>query len=205
MHVDSDRTEQDWASELWPDDGPDPDWPDDGPDRGWPDDGADPEWPDDWPERGRPDVAHRPDGYGVPALDVGSRTRGRRLLALALTFVVALGAGAGAVYLYKSDQAGPASATASPSPRTTIGGPAGAGSVESVMVLGRVLAVGHDSVTVGGGPGQEITARATSATQFTGTVRSLAQVRVGDTVTAQITVSDGVARLVRLQDPASQS
>jgi hypothetical protein len=203
--VDGGRTEQDWASELWPDDGPDSDWPEDGPDRGWPDDGADPEWPDDWPERGWPDVAHRPDGYGVPAVDVGTGMRGRRLLALALTFVIALGAGGGAVYLYKSDLAGPASGTASLSPRTSIGGPAGAGSAESVMVLGRVLAVGHDSVTIGGGPGQAITARATSATQFTGTVRSLAQVRVGDTVTAQITVSDGVARLVRLQDPASQS
>jgi hypothetical protein len=194
--VDSDRTEQDWATELWPDDGPDPDWPDDWPDRGRPPMGS--------PGRDRPDVAHRPYGSGVPPVDVGSKTRGRRLLALALTCVIALGAGGGAVHLYKSDRAGPASGTASPSPRTTIGGPAGAGSVESVMVLGRVLAVGHDSVTVGGGPGRAISARVTSATQFTGRVRSLAQVRVGDTVTAQITVSDGVARLVRLQDPASQ-
>ncbi len=182
----SDRTEQDWASELWPDDGPDPDWP------------------DDWPERGRPGVGHRPDGSGVPLPGVGSGKRGGRGLALGLTFVIALGAGAGAVYLYKSELAGPVTAATSPRPATPQGG-AGAGAVESVSVLGRVLAVGHDSVTVGGGPGPAISARATSATQFTGTVRSLAQVRVGDTVTAQITVSDGVARLVRLQDPASQS
>jgi hypothetical protein len=193
MHVNSDRTEQDWASELWPDGGPDPDWP------------------DDWPEGDRPDVAHRPDGSGVPPVGVGSGTRGFRGLALGLTFAVALCAGAGAVYLYKSELAGSASAATSPSPGTTTGGgpvtgggPAGAGSVESVMVLGRVLAVGRDSVTVGGGPGRAISARATSATQFTGTVRSLAQVRVGDAVTAQITVSDGVATLVRLRDPVSQ-
>jgi hypothetical protein len=184
--VDSDRTEQDWASELWPDDGRDPDWP------------------DDWPERGRPDVAHRPDGSGVPPVVAGSGRRGRRGLALGLTFVIALGAGAGAVYLYKSDLAGPAPAAASASPRSTTGGPAGAGAAESVTVLGRVLATGHDSVTVGGGPGQAISARVTSATLFTGTVRSLAQVRVGDTVTAQITVSDGVASLISFQDPASQ-
>jgi hypothetical protein len=193
MHVDSDRTEQNWSSELWPDDGLDPDWP------------------DDWPERGRPDEAHRPHGYGVPPMDVGSRPRRRRGLALGLTFVIALGAGGGAVYLYKSDLAGSESAATSPSARATIGtplapgGPAGAGAAESATVLGRVLAVAHDTVTVGGGPGQAISARATSATQFTGRVRSLAQVRVGDTVAAQITVADGVARLITLQDPASQS
>jgi hypothetical protein len=193
--VDSDRTEQDWATELWPDDGPDPDWPDDWPDRGRPPMGS--------PGRDRPDVAHRPYGSGVPPVDVGTGTRGLRGLALALTFVIALGAGAGAIYLYKSDLVGSSTPATSPSPAAPRGG-TGAGSVESVMVLGRVLAVGHDSVTIGGGPGRAISARVTSATQFTGRVRSLAQVRVGDTVTAQITVSDGVARLVRLQDPASQ-
>jgi len=186
--VNGDRTEQDWTSELWPDDGPDPDWPD--PD--WPDpdgadpDGADPDWPDDWRGNSRRLV-----------VAAGSRSRGRSGLALALTAAVALGAGAGAVYLYKSEVAGPAPAASSPSPDV-------GGAEESVMTLGRVLAVGRDSVTVGGGPGQAISARVTSATKFTGTVRSLAQVRVGDTVAAEITVSGGVATLVRLQDPASQ-
>lgn len=169
MRVDSDRTKQEWASELWPDDGTDPEPT-----------GTDPE----------------PTG-AVPG------KRGFRGLALGLTFVVALGAGAGAVYLYKSELAGPASAPTSPSSRTTIG-PAGAGLVEGVMALGRVVAIRHDSVTVGSGPGRAISARATSATVFTGTARSLAQVRVGDTVAAQIAVSGGVATLVRLQDPASQ-
>ena len=182
--MDSDRTEQDWASELWPNDGRDPDWP------------------DDWPERCKPEVAYRPYGSGVPPVGVESERRGPRALALGLTFAVALGAGAGAVYVYKSVLAGAAPAATSPSPRSIIGG--AAGSVESVVVQGLVLAVGHDSVTVSGAPGHTISARATSATQFTGTVQSLGQVRVGDTVTAQITVSDGVARLIRLQDPASQ-
>jgi hypothetical protein len=150
-------------------------WPDDEPDLDW----HGPDWPDDW------------QGGHVGA---GPGRRGPRGLALALTAAVALGAGAGAVYLYKSEVARPASAASSP----------GSGTAVSVM-LGRVLAVGHDSVTIGGGPGQAISARATSATKFTGTVRSLAQVRVGDTVTAQITVSGGVPTLVRLQDPASQS
>jgi hypothetical protein len=199
MHVDSNGTEQDWASELWPDDSPDPDWP------------------DDWPEGDRPDAGDRPYRNGVPPVGVGSGTRGRSSLALGLTFAIALGAGAGAVYLYKSALAGPAPGATSPSPRATNGGgpvtgggpaalpgPAGAGSVESMTMLGKVLAVTHDSVTVGGGPGLTISARATSATRFAGSVRSLAQVRVGDTVTAQISVTDGVATLVRLQDPASQ-
>jgi len=187
--VNDNTSEQDWTSELWPDDG------------------ADPDWPDDWRESGRlADVARRPRGYGVPAVGVGSGRHGPRGLALALTAAVALGAGAGAVYLYKSAVARPASAASSPSPGTVIsGGPGTGGSAEeSMMMLGRVLSVGHDSVTVGGGPGQAISARTTSATKFTGTVRSLAQVRVGDTVTVEITVSGGVATLVRLQDPASQ-
>jgi len=198
MRVNSNGTERDWTTELWPDDGPDPDWP------------------DDWPESGRPDMAHPPDGSSVPPVGVGPGSRGPRGLALGLTAAVALAAGAGAVYLYKSQMAGPAAPATSPSPRATIGSPvtgggpaappgaASGGPVQSMMVLGRVLAVANDSVTVGGGPGQAIRARATNATQFTGTVRSLAQVRVGDAVAAQITVSGGVATLVRLQDPASQ-
>jgi hypothetical protein len=145
------------------------------------------DWPDD-----------QPDGWGFPAVATGSPPRNRRGLALGLTFAIALGAGAGAVYLYKSEFAGSAAVAASPTP-------ASAGAQESVMTLGRVLAVGHDSVTLGGGPGQAISARVTRATQFTGTAGSLAQVRVGDTVAAQISVSGGVATLVRLQDPASQS
>ena len=169
--MDSDRTGQDWTSELWPDDGPDPGWP------------------DDWPESGR-----------LPAAGIGSAPRGPRGLALGLTAAVAICAGAGAVYLYKSELAAPASAAAASSPSLPAGG-----AEESVMMLGQVLAVGHGSVTVGGGPGPAISAQATSATKFAGTVRSLAQVRVGDTVTAEITVSGGVATLIRLQDPASQS
>jgi hypothetical protein len=197
MHVDSNRTKQDWTSELWPDDG------------------ADPDWPDDWPESGRPDVAHRPQGHGVPAEGVGLGRRVRSGIALGLTAAVALGAGAGAVYLYKSESAGSASAATSPSPGAAIGGrqapgggpgnlPGSGGATKAgVMTLGQVLAVGHDSITLGG-PGQQMSARTTSATQFTGTARSLAQVRVGDIVAAEITVSGGVATLVRLQDPASQ-
>jgi len=180
--VDSDRTAKDWASELWPDDRPDPDWP------------------EVWPESGRPGRAHRPQGSGVPPEAVGSGPRRRSRLALGLTVVVALGAGAGAVYLYKGETAGfPTAATSSPG--TAIGGT----TVTSLTMLGRVLAIRHDSITVGGGPGQAISARATTATRFAGTVRSLVQVRVGDTVMAQITVSGGVATLVRLQDPASES
>jgi hypothetical protein len=52
---------------------------------------------------------------------------------------------------------------------------------------------------------QSVRAAVTSATRFTGTVRTLAAVRVGNVVQAQITVTNGTAKLVSLQDPASES
>jgi hypothetical protein len=131
--------------------------------------------------------------------------RGRRTIALALTATIALGAGAGAVYFYKSVEDGSVQTTAEPSASgpDRPSSPAG-GAVTSVTMLGQVVAVGRDAVTVGGGPFGSIDASVTSATRFTGADRSLAQVRVGDTVTVQITESHGVAHLDSLEDPVSQ-
>jgi hypothetical protein len=81
----------------------------------------------------------------------------------------------------------------------------GQGSVTELAMVGRVIAVGSGTVTIGGGPMQPVTAAVTSATRFTGAVRTLAGVRAGNTVAAQITIVNGVARLVSLQDPASES
>jgi hypothetical protein len=72
------------------------------------------------------------------------------------------------------------------------------------MMFGRVLRVGRDFVTVGGAPGPAISGRVRSATRFTGSARSRAQVRIGDTVAVQLIVSGGVASVVSLQDPGSQ-
>jgi hypothetical protein len=169
----------------------------------WPaDDGPDPDWPADWLPATAAGAADRPLGSGVPR----HGRRGRRTLALALTATIALGAGAGAVYLYRSVQGSLAPSAAGPgaSGRAGPGSSAGAGNATSMLLLGPVLAVGRDTVTVGGGPVLPVRARVTSATRFTGADRSLAQLRVGDIVTVQVTRSGGVARVVSLQDPSSQ-
>jgi hypothetical protein len=67
------------------------------------------------------------------------------------------------------------------------------------------MAVRSGTITLGGGPMQSVTASVTSATRFTGSVRTLAAVRAGDTVAAQIVIENGVAKVVTLQDPASES
>jgi hypothetical protein len=72
-------------------------------------------------------------------------------------------------------------------------------------LVGQVTAVGKSSITVGGGPMQSVRAAVTSATKFTGTARTLAAVQVGDTVQVEITIVKGTAKVVSLQDPASQS
>jgi hypothetical protein len=169
----------------------------------WPEEqGPDPDWPDDWPSATGADDADRPLASGVPR----QGGRGRRMLALTLTATIALGAGAGAVYLYRSVQGGLTPSAARPGASGGAGPsrPPGGGNVTSMLMLGQVLAVGRDTVTVGGGPVPPVSARVTSATRFTGTDQSLAQVRVGDIVTVQITRSGGVARVVSLQDPSAQ-
>jgi hypothetical protein len=74
-----------------------------------------------------------------------------------------------------------------------------------MLILGPVLGVSRGRLTVSGGPAPAISALVTSATRFTGSARSLAEVRVGDSVTAQITESGGRATVVSLQDPVGVS
>jgi hypothetical protein len=167
----------------------------------WPeDDGPDADWPDDWPAATGDDETPWPPVAAVPS----QGGRGRRTLALALTATITLGASAGAVYLYKS-QDGLAQTTAEPgaSGTTRPSSPIG-GAVTNATMLGQVVAVGRDTVTVGGGPLPSTNARVTSATRFIGADRSLAQVRVGDIVTVQITESHGVSPVDSQQDPTSQ-
>ncbi len=136
--------------------------------------------------------------------------RARRIVTLAITAVVAIGLGAAAVLVYRHAQAGltPAAAASqsagAPQPGQG-GGPAGQRTVQEMQIVAAVTAVGSDTITIGGGAVQSVRAEVTSATEFTGSVRSLSGVKVGDDVAAVIIIENGVAKVVTLQDPASDS
>lgn len=198
---------------------PRPDRPDDEyPDFLWPeDDEQDGDWPD---EAGRPvgvGATVPPDGpvpfrLGMPPAPGyarNARGRRRRALSLAITAVVGIGSGAGAVLAYGSAEAGstPAAAASQGTGLTPGqgGGPAGQAPSVVQLVIGMVTGVGPGTITIGGGPMGAVKAAVTSATRFTGAARTLSAVRVGDTVQAQVTVTNGVAKVVSLQDPASVS
>jgi hypothetical protein len=199
---------------------PRPDQPDDEyPDFLWPDDDDDQDtaWPDEARQasgNGRSAIPGQPVPFSWPVPPVPfpaqrARERRRSLIALTATAVAAAGLGVGAVLVYRNAQAGSTpSSTAShnASLRPAHGGaPAGPGSEAEMEVLGKVAAVGKSSITIGGGPVQSVRAAVTSATRFTGTVHRLAAVRVGNVVQAQIIVTNGTAKLISLQDPASES
>jgi hypothetical protein len=140
--------------------------------------------------------------------DVG--WRGRRVVTLAITAAVAVGLGAAAVAVYRHEQTGSSpTATASqsagaPQPGQG-GGPAGQGAVQEMQIVAGVTAVSADTITIGGGPVQSVKAQVTGATKFTGSVRSLSAVKVGDHVAAVIVIANGVSKVITLQDPASDS
>jgi hypothetical protein len=202
----------------------DPGWPGDDaadrPDSGWPGDDAsderDPDWPDDWPDEDQADPPWRraapPAAYGPG----GPGRRSVRPLALTVVAVVALGAGAGvALALGRGLDNSPAP-SATPSSQPSYGVPGGSGGavpgggtvpgggggpVGQGFIEGRVAAVSSTSITIGG-PGQSMTAAITAATKVTGKVTSIGSVKVGDEVSAQITVSGGQATVTAVQDPA---
>jgi hypothetical protein len=154
-------------------------------------------------------VPYRWDVPPPPAFAGGARWPRRSILTLALTAVLAVGLGAGGVALYRDARAGsgpaaPASQGDGLQPGQG-GGPAGQGTVTELGLIGKVTAVGPGTITFGAGPMESVKAAVTSATKFTGSVRTLSGVRVGDTVAAQITIVNGVARVASLQDPASES
>jgi hypothetical protein len=193
-------------------------WPDDD---GWPDNTADepdPDWPDDWPDDGGEDPPWRraapPAAYGPGAQP---RRRGLRPLALAAVAVVALGAGAGVALAITTDLDNSASPATTPSGQPSVAAPGGSsgsgavpgggsvpgggGPVGQAFIAGPVTAVGSTSITIGG-PGQSMTAAITAATKITGEVASIGSVKVGDDVSAQITVTNGRATVTAIQDPA---
>jgi hypothetical protein len=194
----------------WPDDGAaderDPDWPEDTAEE------RDPDWPDDWPDDGGEDPpwprAAPPAAYGR---DRGPGRRGLRPLALAAVAVVALGAGAGvalAITRGLDHSASPSATSISPPSNAVPGGGGtvpggGSGAAEQMFVTGPVTAVSSTSITIGGGPGHSVTAAITSSTRITGQVTSIAEIKIGEEVSAQITVSgSGKATVTAIQDPA---
>jgi hypothetical protein len=199
---------------------PRPDQPDDEyPDFLWPDDEDDQDaaWPDEAGQAsgdGRAATPGQPVPFSWPVPPMPfpaqrARERRRSLIALTATAVAAAGLGAGAVLAYRnaqSDSTPPAAASRNVRLTPGRGGaPTGPGSEAEMEVLGKVTAVGTGSITIGGGPVQSVRAAVTSATRFTGTVRTPAAVRVGNVVQAQISVTNGTAKLISLQDPASES
>lgn len=153
----------------------------------------------------------------------GGRRRGFRPGVLAAVVLVAALTGAGAAVaaqLLSHPPATPAGAGNRPSvlspaqpggqigngqPGTQIGGngvPGGApGGAGQIFMVGRVTAVTGDSITIGG-PGHTVTASITSATKFTGKAASIAGIKAGDQVSAQITQQGGRYVVVALQYPA---
>jgi hypothetical protein len=178
-------------------------------------DEPDPDWPDDWPDDDQP----RGPGLSPPPDRAGAGgPRGRpRPLAVAAVAVAALAAGAGVALAVSGGVSSvPASTTPSRPPSAGApsfapggnsgggqvpGGGGGGGAVEQMFVGGKVLAVSGTSITIGG-QGQSVTAAVTGSTRVTGRVSSIAGVKAGDLVTAQITQSGGRATVTAIQDPA---
>jgi hypothetical protein len=172
------------------------------PERGWLDEGA-------WARAERvPLSAGRARTAGVAA----GRTRRRRWLNLAAVAVVAVTAGTGVTLAIRDALAGPAPVTIAQDSQGTGAagaglGPgfapgAGSGTAVSMLLAGKVAAVGRTSITIAA-PGHPVTAVVTTATFFAGAARSLSAVRVGDRVAAQLTETGGATSVIILQDPAS--
>ena len=173
------------------------DWPaGDWPTGDWPGD-EDDDWPDD-DEPGLPWPPPRTGGEAQP--------RRRRLVTLAVIAAAALAVGAGVTVAVTSElsPAAPAAASHSQSPHVT--GPGGAngsrpgGSVQ-MFIAGPVQAISASSITLGS-PGRTVTAAITSATRVSGRVTSPSQIKVGDNVSAQITVRNGKSVVTSIQYPA---
>ena len=77
----------------------------------------------------------------------------------------------------------------------------GAGGMGSLFVIGKVIAVSARSIAIGG-TGHTVTAAITSSTRVTGKVSTISEIKIGDQVSAQITMSGGRPKVAAIQDPA---
>lgn len=193
---------------TWPGQGgprPGADWPGDFPGHAPGDEDGD--WPDDDDQAGPP--------WPPPTGGSGDRPRRWRPLVLAVIAVAALVVGAGVTLAVSSElsPSSPAAANRSQSPVVTGPGgsdgssqlpgralPGGTGTAQ-MFIAGRVQAITAASITLGA-PGRAVTAAITGATRVSGRVTSAGQIKVGDNVSAQITVRDGKPVVTSIQDPA---
>jgi hypothetical protein len=171
---------------------------------------------DDYEYPGRPDFPWPPPGQpGQP----GPRDdrRARHAILVAVIAVVAAAVGFLVVIAVRDVSATPAAANgAAPSASATPGSSGGnqlpqgstpgalpgSGQAEQVEIAGKVAAVSATSITLDGA-GQQITAAVTGATKVTGRVTSIAGVKPGDLVSAQLTGTGGKLTATVIQDPAS--
>jgi hypothetical protein len=186
----------------------------------WPGD----DWPgdEDWPNEDNLAFPW-PDPPEMPWLSAGPpQPPGWRRHAAGLTVAAVLAAGAGVGLALSFDGSGgatPAASSSSPAANvpnggnsggetnpggiTGPGGASGSGGVSQLYIIGQITAVNSTSITLAAG-GQPITAAITSATKVTGNIHSIASLAVGDTVSAQITATNGKATATSIQDPPEQ-
>lgn len=153
----------------------------------------------------------------LPGTGGRSGKRGGPLASLVAVAVLAAGAGAGLAIAVTGPSGTPAAAT-SPSPGRASGvlpgGPAGGvpggtsgvpggGQPAQIFVIGTVTAVSATSITIGGN-GPPVTAAVTGSTRVTGRVSSIAGIKVGDRVSAQVSQSGGRMTATAIQYPAQQ-
>jgi len=145
------------------------------------------------------------------------RPRRRYLAALILTAVLAAAAGYLVVTAVRDVTGSPAAASPSASPsaaapsRGSGGGAApNGGAIPTpapgqqlrLQLAGQVTAVSATSITITGNS-QQVRAAVTSSTKVTGRVTSIAGVKTGDLVAAQITDTGGKLTATTIQDPSS--
>jgi hypothetical protein len=171
--------------------------------------GPDDEWPahdrPPGPPGPQPETGKRWDHGGVPGFSVW---------VAAAVAVLAAAAGVATALLIRGTPAASAAGPATPStppPGVTapggsgsslppLPGPAGNGKVQ-IILTGRVVAVSATSITIGG-RGPSVTAAVTSATKITAAVHSIAGVKAGDDVAAQVSGTPGHLTAIAIQDPA---
>ena len=188
------------------------------------------DWPDNlWPDE-NDDGANegtRP-APSMPAGRPGDGPARRRFnpVTLAVVVVLAVVAGAAIALALRFSSGSPATSATSGSQGSGLGpgagGQPGAGSQPGggtqigpgggfpgggsgpggqAFMIGQVLKVSATSITIGG-PGHTITAAVTSSTRTSGKVSAISGIKVGDQVSAQISISGGKATLLAIQDPA---
>jgi hypothetical protein len=89
----------------------------------------------------------------------------------------------------------------------SLGNAGGGSGTQVALMAGKVTAVSSTSITlsVSGplGQGGSMTVAVTSSTTFTGNVKNISQVKVGDEVMAKLSVNGSEMTANSIQDPAS--